>query len=74
MKNMLIIIGSILLTSSCSENTVSDTQNTSSKKIYSSLEECVTSVGELDAKLGYPPRGEKGSIFYCESDRVEIIK
>ena len=39
MKNMLIIIGSILLTSSCSENTVSDTQNTSSKKTYSSLEE-----------------------------------
>ena len=74
MKSMWIIIGSILVTSSCSENTLSDSLNTSSKKIYSNLEECVASVRELDAKLGYPPRGEKGSIFYCESDRVKIIK
>ena len=74
MKNILIIIGSVLVISSCGENTVSETQNTASKKIYSSLEECVASVGELDAKLGYPPRGAKGTIFYCESDRVEITK
>lgn len=74
MKNIWIIIGSILVISSCSENTVNETQNTSSKKIYNSLEECVISVGELDAKLGYPPRSTKGTIFYCESDRVEITK
>ena len=74
MKNILIIIGSVLVISSCGENTVSEPQNTASKKIYSSLEECVASVGELDAKLGYPPRGTKGTIFYCESDRVEITK
>lgn len=74
MKNIWIIIGSILVISSCSENTVNETKNTSSKKIYNSLEECVISVGELDAKLGYPPRSTKGTIFYCESDRVEITK